>query len=387
MENKRFIDLKKIRTRQEFKKMTNPKGKDYIIAVDVGYSSTKVFHETGCFVFPSYAKEIDFESLQMVSPDDIFYRDDETGEIYLVGFNAQNMSDDEDTNDTDGELYARNRYTDKRFQIICDTALGLALEGKHDGRRTIVQTGLPTAYMKQDQRLIRKAFTKNRCFSLKKGSEEWRSYHPEISEVHIMAQPMGALYSVMARNDGTYTKDSAMMLKHNVLVMDIGFGTGDFYGIKDRIVECKDSINDIGMHEVLAKASEKLLEREGLEIRVPQLQKSLERGYAESFDAENLTSDRISIQPYVDEAFNEVMVKAFEKAKSTTKSFRGYRFLIVGGGTGEAWFDYISKRLEGMKTLSIMKSNVNDGLPLLYSNARGYYMSLRASNTFRKGGK
>ena len=35
---------KRFRTRQEFKEKNNPKGKNYIIAIDVGYSGTKVFH-------------------------------------------------------------------------------------------------------------------------------------------------------------------------------------------------------------------------------------------------------------------------------------------------------------------------------------------------------
>ena len=41
------MNTRNFRTRQEFKNMTNPKGKDYIIGLDVGYSSTKVFYENG----------------------------------------------------------------------------------------------------------------------------------------------------------------------------------------------------------------------------------------------------------------------------------------------------------------------------------------------------
>lgn len=381
MEKRKFIKPGKIRTRQDFIRMTNPKGRDYIIGIDVGYSSTVGFHEKGAFIFPSYAREIDFGSMQMISDRDIFYRDDDTGTVYLVGYSAQNIIDDEDTNDTEGELFARNRYTSRLFGIICDTAIGLALEHKHDSRRVIIQTGLPTAYMKQDQRLIRNAFSKNRRFSIKRGEGEWKSYEPHIApaDVHVIAQPMGALYSAMTKSDGTYTQNAMRMLKSNVLVMDIGFGTGDFYGIRDRMVECCDSINDIGMHEVLRRVSEKLNEQEGMEVRVPQLQKALERGRAVKFDAETLTSQDVSITEYVNEASNEVMEKAFEKARSITKSFRGYRYLIVAGGTGEAWFDYIAGRLEGMKTLEVMKSNINDGLPFVYSIARGYYMTALAS--------
>ena len=65
-----------------------------------------------------------------------------------------------------------------------------------------------------------------------------------------------------------------------------------------------------------------------------------------------------------------------EKAKAVTNAFRDYRYLIVSGGTGEAWFEKVKEYLSGMKTLTILPGNANDALPFLYSNVRGYYMSM-----------
>lgn len=45
----------------------------------------------------------------------------------------------------------------------------------------------------------------------------------------------------------------------NTLVMDIGFGTFDFYGLKNRMIECRDSSDEIGMRKVLENTSKKFL--------------------------------------------------------------------------------------------------------------------------------
>ena len=49
-------------------------------------------------------------------------------------------------------------------------------------------------------------------------------------------------------------------------------------------------------------------------------------------------------------------------------------FILVTGGTGEAWLDKIRDYFSGLKTVRVMTGNENDHLPMIYSNARGYYM-------------
>lgn len=149
-----MVDTKRFRTRQEMKMEAHPKGRDYIIGLDVGYSATKVFYENGYFVFPSYVKEVG-GVMDIASDKDIFYRD-EDGRIYLVGYNAQEMMQSDDTNDTDGELFSRKRYKDKRFQIICHTAIALATQSKKDGRKVVIQTGLPSSYVKGDTAALKR---------------------------------------------------------------------------------------------------------------------------------------------------------------------------------------------------------------------------------------
>lgn len=370
------MDTKKFRTRQEIKTMQNPKSKDFVIGLDVGYSATKVFHEGGYFVFPSYAKKLENGMLNITNDKDLLYRDDETNEIYMVGYNAQEMMESTDTNDTDGELFSRKRYSDKRFKIVCNTALGIAMYNKNDDRKIIIQTGLPSSYVVGDSPAIKKALTKPTRFSLKIGGGKWKSFEPIVNEddIFIMAQPAGALYSVLIKNDGTYVIDAKQILSSNVLVMDIGFGTFDFYGIKNRSIVCKESIDEIGMREVLANTSKKILSEMNEDIRVAALQKNLETGTVVCINEEEMQTEEKSIAPLLELASQEVLKDAMQRAKSVTDTFRGYNYVIIDGGTGEAWYENIKQWLSGMKTLKVMPSNFNDHLPMIYSNARGYFM-------------
>lgn len=376
------MDTKKFRTRQEIRRINNPKSKrDFIIGIDVGYSGTKVFHENGYLVFPSYAKKIENGMLNVPDEMDIMYRDEETGDVYMVGRNAQEMMETTDTNDTDGELFSRKRYSDKRFRIVCNTAVAMALGEAGDKRakdccKVVIQTGLPSSYVTGDTPAVKKAFANNMRFSLKTGNGPWKTYEPSIREedVYVMPQPAGALYSVLIKNDGVYTNDAMAMLSSNVLVMDAGFGTFDFYGIKNRSIVCRESVDQMGMREVLKQTSKKILSDLNEDIRVAALQKNLESGTVVCIDEEKMESGEKPIAPYLESASGDVFKEAMAKAKSVTDTFRGYNYVIVDGGTGEAWYEDIRQWLSKMKTLKVMPSNFNDHLPMIYSNSRGYYM-------------
>lgn len=367
------METKNYRTKQEERVLTNPKGNNYIIGLDLGYSATKIFTENGYICFPSYAKKLDKGMLSMPDEKDILYR--EGGETYIVGYNAQNMTDDISTNDTDGELFSRKRYTDKRFKIIVNVALAYATRRKKDNRKIFIETGLPSAYM-NDRELLKKAIKKHAEFELKIGLGRWEKYSFDISDddVDVIPQPAGALYSVMMQGDGKEVPDAKKYFSNNTLVMDVGFGTFDFYGIKNRMVDCRDSSDEIGMRKIFETAAKKILDETGEEIRIASMQKKLEDGFFEAVNEEELTSESKPLAPYLSDSVNTVFEEAMNKAKSVTNSFRGYKYLIISGGTGDAWYEMIKDRLKGMKTLLVIPANINDHYPLIYSNVRGYYL-------------
>lgn len=371
------MNTNKFRTRQEFvKRATHPKAKDYIIGLDAGYSAMKVFHENGYFCFPSYARKLE-GSLSVVDERDILYRDLDTNETFLLGYTAQDMISSIDTNDAEGELFSRKRYTNKKFRILCFAAIALACMDKKDQRPLVIQTGLPSSFLEADEPQMVNALSKPAHFALKVGNGHWRNFDFKIDRDHIfanMAQPAGAFYSVIIKDDGSYSADARSYLFGNTLVIDIGFGTFDFYGLKNRALVCKESNDEIGMRQVLKSTSKKILDAYGEEIRVPALQKCLESGKITCINEEEMKTEEHSISPLLEKSNDEVFRAAMEQAKGVTSAFRDYSRIVVAGGTGEAWFEKIKDYLSGMKTITVVPGNVNDHLPFIYSNVRGYYM-------------
>lgn len=282
-----------------------------------------------------------------------------------------------DTNDAEGELFSRKRYTNKKFRILCFAAIALACMDKKDQRPLVIQTGLPSSFLEADEPQMVNALSKPAHFALKVGNGHWRNFDFKIDRDHIfanMAQPAGAFYSVIIKDDGSYSADARSYLFGNTLVIDIGFGTFDFYGLKNRALVCKESNDEIGMRQVLKSTSKKILDAYGEEIRVPALQKCLESGKITCINEEEMKTEEHSISPLLEKSNDEVFRAAMEQAKGVTSAFRDYSRIVVAGGTGEAWFEKIKDYLSGMKTITVVPGNVNDHLPFIYSNVRGYYM-------------
>lgn len=376
MRQYRKMNTKTFRTRHEFAKKINPKGKDYIIGLDAGYSSMKVFYENGYFCFPSFVKKLPSENLSVFSEKDILYKDLDTGEVFMVGYTAQEMISSTDTNDTEGELFSRKRYGNRHFHILCNTAIGIASLEKKDNRDIFIQTGLPASYLKGDTGALKKALCLPANFALKIGTGRWQKVSFEVTpaKIHVIPQPAGSLYSVLIGKDGKYVPDAMAIMKANTLVLDIGFGTCDFYGLKSRTIACEESINEIGMRSVMKRASEIIMDEYQEEVRVPAMQSILESGKVICMNEDTMVTEERPVADIIKRASDEVFKLAMDRAKAVTNAFRDYRYLIVSGGTGEAWYEKVKEYLAGMKTLTILPGNINDSLPFLYSNVRGYYM-------------
>lgn len=373
------MNVKKFRTPQEIVPYKNTCKEDcWLISIDAGFSSLKGFAPNKYFCFPSFVKKLD-GMLQTPSERDILYKDDSG--LYLVGMEAQEQVSSDDTSDTDAEMFSRNRYKGKKFEIILMTGVGLGLSNNQIRQRQkdlpiYIQTGLPTAYLMADKGKIAKAFSNNYHFSLKIGNSSWRDYDVALKTEHIyvMPQPAGTLYSAVIDDTGHYLPDAKEILTQNVLVADAGFVTFDPYGLMNRKLVLKESLQDLGMKRILVDTSRLIYEDYGEEIRVPAMQKHLGKGFFSIMDEESMKTDEIDITPYLKKANYNVCMESIEALKHMTNYLRDYDTLIVTGGTGAAWYDLYKDYFKGMKTLNVMPGNRNDGLPMVYSNARGYYM-------------
>ena len=371
------MDTKIFRTKQETLIVENPKAKKFVIGLDVGYSGTKVYTESKIFCFPSYVKKLGNDMLSVSSANDILYKDLNSGDMYMVGYAAQDMIASDNTNDTDGEMYSRKRYSNPNFHVICKAALGIAMMDLKDQREVVIQTGLPTSYVKGDTIPLKKVLSEHSQFALKIGTGEWVSFDFKVKEenIFVMPQPAGSLYSILIKDNGEYRENAKDYLFNNLLIMDIGFGTFDFYGLKSRAIACTESVDDIGMRKVFSSVSAKILEEMNEDIRVQALQKNLETGTVVCIDEEELCSQEKSIEDILESSNKEVFMEAFQRARAITNTFRDYKYIIVSGGTGEAWYEMIKDALSKMNNLEILPGNLNSPeLPFIYANVRGYYL-------------
>lgn len=240
-----------------------------------------------------------------------------------------------------------------------------------------IQTGLPPAFVKQDSRMLRKAFSGPMNFTMKIGNGTVRKYHVDLKEddIGVMAQPIGTLYSVITDIDGKRTPGWQLYFTENTIIFDGGFGTLDVYPIISRQTGTTYSYREYGMHEVLSRVSQSIYDKFGYDIPVNHILPKLKPGSLTIVNDETLTDQTVSLAPYIDAASQGVCKEALDKLLVICKPIGDYRHLIVTGGTGEAWYPYIQERFKNLNSLKIKLGNP-EGMSTIYANARGYYYCL-----------
>ena len=143
------------RTKTIFNKRKNVGLDDsWPIAIDIGYSGTKIMSPNGLFSFPSYAIKVSKNQVRLgnIQSTDLIFHDLETDETWFVGAMAQNFMDSDSSEDSEATLYNRKRYHSPMFKVI--SSVGLALGRTENefsspkGKQMCIQTGLPPKYIK-----------------------------------------------------------------------------------------------------------------------------------------------------------------------------------------------------------------------------------------------
>lgn len=362
------------------------------IALDIGYSSVKLFSPNIVAMFPSYARPFaDKGTVGQLPREYIRYTDLESGETWLVGQMAQESVTVNEVIDSDEALFGRQRYYDPMFRVITETALGIGLKknrlGAPNGRRIIVQTGLPPKCTDEDDMEgLKETIGGRHHFMLKIGSCTPVEFDFTIAkeDVYIMLQPMGTLVSVSTDNDHRYTDMAQEYFQKNVLIFDPGFGTFDLFELRNHTVKDSQTFFNLGMKQVLLDTVEAIRKKYGQTVTLSAMQKYLETGKIRIYDRKNLVSRDVPFDDLLREASRNVCMAAIDRTNQIYPLME-YDYLIITGGTGAAWENMIRERLKGMETLRIVGGNQNDNLPLVFSNVRGYYQ-LRYNKLVKSGG-
>ena len=153
-----------------------------------------------------------------------------------------------------------------------------------------------------------------------------------------------------------------------------GFLTVDTFVLRNGIIKSFDSFDNFGMKMVYKLLSDRIKNDYNVHIPVHMIQKVLMDGYVQAFDKKNMQTSNLPVAELLDQCSRAVCEEAIEKIKVTYNYLQDYKYLLVAGGTGEAWTEYIVRHFSGMRNLNIIFGNqVEPALPQIFSNVRGYY--------------
>ena len=352
----------------------------YPVGIDYGFSGIKGFAPNKVFCFPNCAVKLDDSNpiLDMYDTD-IIVKDD-TG-TWVIGERAHEIITPTNAMNYESEMYERNRYFSPFFGALMKAGLGIAVSsnqfGKYQGEPIMVQTGLPPKYIRQDTELIKEALTGEYDFDMRIGKNPFRHYHfvVRLENVFVMDQPMGSLISTITNNDGKQSQADYRILKSNTLVFDPGFKTLDIYDISAGMFKDSNTFDTLGMHEVFKRTSDELKRKYNADVPVSNMQTAIRRGYVNSFDRRTLSSRKVEFGDILVSNAEAVCNEAIQKLLSIYNYMQNHDFLIVTGGTGNAWFPRLQESFKNMESLTILSANKNDdALSNTYSNVRGYYL-------------
>lgn len=352
------------------------------IGIDYGFSGVKGFAPNKFFCYPNCAIKMDsFAGILQTSKNDIFLKDKEG--CWIIGETAASMMTPEDTMNYEDEMYGRNRYFSAIFRALMKVGIGIALSGNHvaayRGETIMIQTGLPPKYKDLDTKKLKKAIAGSYDFELQVGERGFTHYRFEIKEenVLVMDQPMGSLISTITTNDGMQCADGIQILRSNTLVLDPGFKTFDVFDISTGMFKGANTFDNLGMHEIFGRTVSQLKKEHGAEISIAGMQKALKQGYVPVFEWETMDSAQFDFKDLLLYHTETVCDEAIQKLLTIYNYLQGHSYMIITGGTGNAWFSRIEFRFRNMSTLQILSANRNDTtLSNTYSNVRGYYLYL-----------
>ena len=372
------------KTRSEIISADNLKSqKYYTVALDIGYSAVKGMSPSAVFCFPSFVREKSGPMIGTPKDTDIYYKDEE-GTVYTVGLMALEGLTTKDTDDASNTLYGRNRYFSPSFLILARIGIAIGMspskENGFKGNKPIfLQTGLPPAYRKGDTPLLIEALSGNHKFSVKIGNGNWTQYSFSLptSNISVIDQPIGSVYSASKADDGTtvLSSNGKTLVDSKVLVLDGGFGTLDIFSVINRAVDATNTFSNLGMKAVFEHACEEILRAYRKEIHPHTLQNYLASGQISIFDKKSRSTTCVDFSKILEASNRKICQNAISKIELVYNNLEEYDYLLVTGGTGAAWLDIIKERYKGMTTLEIITGNQNHPtLDHIYSNVRGYYI-------------
>lgn len=366
--------MPKINGNNQFKSKT-------ILAMDGGFSGVKGVSPNKLFAFPSYAKKApsNFSIVGKMNDNDLLFRNNKTGDVWLVGRTGEELMDKSDVEGTEDDfIYTRYRYGSEMYKVLMSTGFALGLYKLSTDTELYLQTGLPSEYMR-DEKKLKASLVGDYDISLKIGNRDWADFKFSLDEDHIdvMEQPRGTLNGIVY-DMGKVSKMAVDILNSNVIVWDIGFGTEDIFSFKNHVSTGHKTYTDTAMKSVFEETINKLCEKHDdldIDVKIFELQKYLEEGHVPFFNVDTYKMEYLPFGDMLEQSNKELCDKSIDRLMKAYDNMKDYQCLVVTGGTGESRIKMVQEKLSGLQKLRVIPGNVNTpDISCIYSNVIGYYM-------------
>lgn len=343
--------------------------------IDVGYSGIKIRSPYTSAIIPSLVQRVTSDNPLIIEEDDIRYRN-EYGDIWYVGSLAK-KSLRHNVSVKNSIMLGRQRIQSDEFLVQLRIGIFFSMLQKlTDNGYSLcnkplkIQSGLPPEFIKQDSNELKSRFIGEHNFYVKVGKRSWQKVSITIkpNDVFVCKQPFGTLMSCIMNEKGEVINEN--LLTKNLLVVDPGFHSVDTFHCLQGAAEGESlTWENYGMQEVFQKTCDSILKntKNQADINVYMLEKSLKDGFIyygpkkQKYDFvkdfyRNLRNVCISFLNELDTTYNNMM---------------DVDVIIVTGGTGAAWENYIKEHYSQMGGLEVILANKEKDIVL--ANVEGYY--------------
>ncbi len=352
-------------------------------AIDYGSSAVKGFAPNKVFCFSSCARLSEsIEEAPGVSDNEIILRDG--GETWLIGDLACNQtapegtaSSEESTREKDDEIFA--------FQAVMKAGLGIALLDnnlrQYKGEAIIIRACLPSVYAADSMFCSRfmNLMAGDYSFELKIGREDFipLKFRIDPNNIGVCSQSMGGALSAVTERDASFMPGAVKILESKTLVFNAGFKALDLFDLPGSYNWKSLTLPNLGMYEVFRITADAVNNLYRLNIDASKMQEVLSKEYLTEHEVMNGVPLKAGIEYLLGMYSKWVLGNALFQLDHITNTMRGYEYLIVSGGAGEAWFPSIKASYSNRKQLTVISANRNDtSLSNVYSNVRGIYLHL-----------
>lgn len=358
-----------------------------LMALDIGYSSTKVYSIYGKHIFPSLPIRVEEDHSVSTKETDIKYKD-EDGNLWYIGDVARSQLYGGGVRAQEETLLGPQRINSPDYLVLLRVGifLGLAKKDEKDGfkiereKQVKIRTGLPLKYVDLYNNEIMKAFVGRHRFEVKIGDKPWTEVDITISQndVAVLPQPMGSLWALATNRLGEETNPG--LLSENTLVFDGGHYTADTFLTIEGEQSDSRTWENISMVKIIEKLIKTVEQRTGgnasfrkIEfssiIHSPRLPGKVT--YKDGNQVYDIKGDLVRHT-------EEVAKAAIKEIDTAYFNLRDIHNLVCTGGTGKLFYPFFKRNYESENRVVLLaerndSENSADDFTTVFANAVGFF--------------